>query len=267
MKYTNITKKNLKNIRFLPTSSQNYHKTIPDKSLKMNQKIKKRNILKDFEFDTKLILKIIYQFHFYRKKILFIGDTVSFKNNFFFKCLKKTKHIHIFSDNWIPGVVKNKDLFLEQMSTVKNLKFDDYSTLVRSKKIKISLNLIKKPALIVILDPKIKIEILKEIKTLHVPILSFNKISTFKNLLTSNYLTTDNSLLLNNKLLILYSAICGIIIRKTRQPKLKMSLLPPKTGKIKKKEKALEKCKKNILYKKKKKPGPHIMLKKHITEI
>ena len=229
MKYTHTTKKNFKNIRFLPTSSQNYNKTIPDKSLKMNRKKKERKILKDFEFDTKLILKIIYQFHFYRKKILFIGGTGSFKNNFFFKCLKKTKHLHIFSDNWIPGVVKNKDLFLEQMSTIKNLKFDDYSTLVRSKKIRISLNLTKKPNLIVILDPKINTEILKEIKTLHVPILYF------KNLLTSNYLTIDDSLPLNSKLLKLYSVICGIILKKTHRPKPKMSLLPPRTGKKRKK--------------------------------
>lgn len=65
-------------------------------------------ILKQISYNLKKILQIIFQYHFYRKKILIIGENLTLTNKKTFYIFKKTDHIFIPKETWVNGLFSNK---------------------------------------------------------------------------------------------------------------------------------------------------------------
>ena len=143
------------------------------------------------EVHLKTALKIIHEFHYNKRKILFIG-TDCIKKSPLSKALKLTKHTSIKSENWIPGIFKNSFVFLQQASVANTRKISQKNKMY-SKKIKMSLNLLKQPDIIIILGLKLDQGILNEIYKLNIPVISFNNnISELKDFSTHNYQIEGN---------------------------------------------------------------------------
>nr|YP_010377298.1 ribosomal protein S2 [Odontella aurita]QYB22947.1 ribosomal protein S2 [Odontella aurita] len=137
------------------------------------------------EIHFKTALKIIHEFHYNKRKIVFLGN-FNLQKTYLLKSLKKTKHNHMKLTDWVPGIFKNSIMFLQQTSTFKNLNVRQKNTMY-SKKIKDSLSLVKRPDLIIILESKIEPEILEEIYSLNIPVISFDNNLKLKDFLTQNY--------------------------------------------------------------------------------
>lgn len=107
-------------------------------------------------YNLKFNLKMVHNYHIKGKTIFFIG----FPNKLphFKKTIKTTKHIFIPENIWLYGALSNQKRIGEYIKGLKN------------EKLKILLEMKKKPNLIVL---SYKNEaILKEIKNLRVPIIS-----------------------------------------------------------------------------------------------
>jgi len=67
----------------------------------------------------KTALRVIHEYHYNKRKILFLGTPCA-KKKYFLKRLKPTKHSCIKLTPWVPGIFKNSSMFLQQSSKFKN---------------------------------------------------------------------------------------------------------------------------------------------------
>jgi hypothetical protein len=180
-------------------------------SLSLNKDLEKTEIY------LKTILKLIYEFHNNNRKILFIG-TFNEKTHYFIRALEKTKHSHINPNNWIPGIFKNSFMFLQQASSFKKFKKSQLNS-IDSKKIRDSLNIVKRPALVVVLDSKIEQDILKEISRLNIPTVFLSTSLNVKSGFRKSSIRTDS----NNASQVKYQNIhlCNLIISSVLKQKVK----------------------------------------------
>jgi ribosomal protein S2 len=94
--------------------------------------------LNDIESRIKKALYIIYVYHIYRKKIIFVGSPLKISKNLA-DLFKKTKHIFIPTSAWIAGVISNqyssfKSRFKNEQGIIESakelLRFKEESDLV-----------------------------------------------------------------------------------------------------------------------------------------
>jgi ribosomal protein S2 len=122
--------------------------------------------LEDIQYRLKKILYIIYKYHIYNKKILFIGAPIML--NFYINTvIKTTQHIFIPSSIWVKGVLSNK----------KKLYLKNWLNPEKNSKNKISellLQLQKNIDLILIFDEYNNQSILNEGYISKIPVISLN---------------------------------------------------------------------------------------------
>lgn len=121
--------------------------------------------IEDIEYRFKKIFYIIYKYHIFNKRILFVGApfniTFQLKNK-----LKNTKHIFIAKSIWIRGAINNKK------SCFKN--FYNNSTIKTNNLSELLLQLKKNIDLIVIFNEQENINIINEGYIARIPIISLN---------------------------------------------------------------------------------------------
>ena len=118
----------------------------------------------------KIILLLIYKFHYYNKKILFIGFPNILNNNFNL-LFNKTNHYFIQQESWIYN-------FFVNYKKIKFLKKN-----LSNKELKTIINISAIPDLIVLYDQTKETKIVKEIFSTKIPFISFMNSSTNSNLL------------------------------------------------------------------------------------
>jgi ribosomal protein S2 len=121
--------------------------------------------IEDIEFRLKKIFYIIYKYHIFNKRILFIGTPLNL-NAEIQNLLTNTKHIFIPKSIWIPGTLSNKKYYYTYLS--KNQKN------INSKISEILFQLKKNIDLIVILNESSNLDILNEAYISRTPIISIN---------------------------------------------------------------------------------------------
>lgn len=128
-------------------------------------------------FQTKIylkkIIKIIYYYHYYNCKILFVGFPESKVNNFM--CLfKSTKHYYIPANSWIRNIILNKTQITQHLQfKVFNSK-SDKEKLVNMKNLNKILKIKKTPDLIVVFDDNFNLKSIKEeMKFMNIPTILF----------------------------------------------------------------------------------------------
>lgn len=138
--------------------------------LYINNNFKKN--FNDFKLIIKTNLKLIFKFHTFNKKILFLGVSNKF-NRFIYRLIKKTKHFYLPSSFWLNGILTNSTIILKYLILSKK-----YNILLKyiSKLFKINLAVIF----------NFQVKNLKELFNLQIPVLNFkkslNKLSHFINL-------------------------------------------------------------------------------------
>lgn len=121
--------------------------------------------LKDIEYRLKKAFHVIYKYHFYNKKILFVGTPI-YVTPKFQKVLRNTKHFLLPETIWVNGILTNKVSFFKHL--FKNKK---------SQNLKISkflFQLQKKFDLVVLLNEFNNKIVLDESYLTKIPIISLN---------------------------------------------------------------------------------------------
>jgi ribosomal protein S2 len=113
-------------------------------------------------------LLIIYKFHYYNKKILFIGFPSFITGNKNYDLLfNSTNHYHIAYDNWINNFLINYKQIMwltKKLLLKKNLNNKELKTIIGIKQI---------PDLIVVYNQTKQTKIVKEILSNKIPLISF----------------------------------------------------------------------------------------------
>ena len=123
------------------------------------------DVLDHIEAYLKQALKIIFEYHKRRFRILFIGFPVvsGLKQ---IKLINFTNHNFISQKSWISGIFRNRFSVLSSLMFLKSQNF--------SKKLKLLLTIKVKPHLVVIFNQEIETEVIDEFYKTGIPILSFN---------------------------------------------------------------------------------------------
>jgi ribosomal protein S2 len=145
------------------------NKLIKLKLIQTKTYIKKQYInnlkLEDIQYRLKKIFYIIYKYHVYNKKILFIGTPFDI-NYQISNLLKTTNHIFVPNSIWIKGILSNKKLcFKHLLKDEKNSK---------NKISELLLKLKKNVDLIVILKELNNEDILNEGYVARIPVIVLN---------------------------------------------------------------------------------------------
>ena len=123
------------------------------------------NILEQIEAYFKQVLKVIYEYHVWQFKILFIGFPVipNIKQT---KLLCFTNHYFITEKSWVSGIFRNRLSILTYLKLAQSLSF--------SKSIKLLLTVKTKPHLVVVFNQKIENNLINEFYKAGIPIIYFN---------------------------------------------------------------------------------------------
>jgi ribosomal protein S2 len=155
MKIQNLTLKKNKVLKLKLIQTKVYNK----KQYLNNIKIE------DIEFRLKKIFYIIYKYHIFNKRILFVGNPLKL-NIEIQKILKNTKHIFVPNSIWISGALSNKKYYYTYLS--KNQQN------INNKISEILFKLKKNINLVVILNENSNLDILNEAYIARIPVISIN---------------------------------------------------------------------------------------------
>jgi hypothetical protein len=123
------------------------------------------NILEQAEAYLKQVLKIIYEYHVYQFKILFVGfPTISKTKQM--KLVHFTNHNFISENSWISGIFRNRFSILTYLKLIESQTFSKSLTLLLAIK--------AKPHLVVLFNQKAEVNTINEFYKTGIPILSFN---------------------------------------------------------------------------------------------
>ena len=122
------------------------------------------------ELHLKTALQIIYRYHIYKKKILFIGTPINFQKKFS-KILKKTKHVAIPQSIWINGILSNRFAIFRHLY-LKRLKNIEKNFRIKNKTIDFLVSVIRRPSLIVIFNQNLEQNALNETYKLKIPVIT-----------------------------------------------------------------------------------------------
>lgn len=159
-----------------------------------NKKQHLNNIkIEDIEYGLKKVFHIIYKYHIFDKKILFVGAELSSIENSQIKFLfKSTKHIFIPTNLWMRGAISNNKTYLKHSTKTKKSMGSRISELLFQLKNKIDL--------IVILDESNSLNVSNEGYESRIPIISLNSyFNTYHS--KSSYRVPGNFQLNNKKIL------------------------------------------------------------------
>lgn len=146
--------------------------------------------IEDIEFRLKKILYIIYKYHIYNKRILFIGNLLNITFDIQ-KLLKNTKHLFIPTSLWIPGALNNKKFYNMYLSKTQR------NTNKRISEILFQLK--KNINLVVILNETCNLDILHEAYLSRIPTISINsELNPLSN--KSNYKVPGNFQFIDKKI-------------------------------------------------------------------
>lgn len=157
MKLKNIKKYSNKLLKFKIIQNKVYNKKQHLNNIK----------IEDIEYRLKKIFNIIYKYHIFDKKILFVGPELSSIENFQIKfLLKSTKHVFIPTNFWVRGAISNNKTYFKH--STKNRKSLD------NKISKLLFQLKNKVDLIVLLDESNSLNVSSEGYESRIPIISLN---------------------------------------------------------------------------------------------
>ena len=162
------------------------------------------SILEQIEAYLKQILKIIFEYHVYQFKILFIGFPIVSKTRQM-KLINFTNHNFISEKSWISGIFKNRFSILTYLKLIQSQKF--------SKNLKLLLTVKTKPHLVVIFNQKVEISAINEFYKIGIPILSFNW--DFSNVFKITYKTIGNYTVSNKNIKLTFFFIFYSLLKKT----------------------------------------------------
>jgi ribosomal protein S2 len=131
---------------------------------KLLNSIKNKN---DLSIYLKKAITTIFNYHKYKKTILFVGN-FSNENKIFINKKFKTSHIFLSNSDWIYGMLTNKNSFIKNLIKKNDRKLKDYN-------LQKFITKTKKPDLIVILNLTQNSDLIKESLKLKIPIISFVK--------------------------------------------------------------------------------------------
>lgn len=121
--------------------------------------------IEDIEYRLKKMFYIIYKYHIFNKRILFVGAPLNI--NFQIKNLfKDTKHIFIPKSVWVRGAISNKNSCFKHLSKNKKVNSNKMTELLFQLK--------KNIDLIVIFNELENKDILNESYVSRIPIISLN---------------------------------------------------------------------------------------------
>lgn len=124
------------------------------------------------ELHLKTALQIIYKYHIYKKKILFIGVPHNFQKKLS-KILKKTKHVAIPQSIWINGILSNRFAIFRHLY-LKRLKNIEKKFHLKNKTINFLVSVIRRPNLIVIFNQNLEQNALNETYRLKIPVITLD---------------------------------------------------------------------------------------------
>ena len=124
------------------------------------------------ELHLKSALQIIYRYHMYKKKILFIGVPHNFQKKLS-KILKKTKHISIPQSIWIDGILSNRFAIFRHLY-LKRLKNIEKKFRLKNKTINFLISVMRRPNLIVIFNQNLEQNALNETCRLKIPVITLD---------------------------------------------------------------------------------------------
>lgn len=122
---------------------------------------------KDLSLYLKKAILTIFNYHKYKKTILFVGN-FSNTNKIFINKKFKTSHIFLSDSDWVYGMLTNKSSFIKSLKKKNDKKLKDYN-------LQKFINKTKKPDLIVLLSLNHNNALIKEALKLKIPIISFVK--------------------------------------------------------------------------------------------
>lgn len=166
------------------------------------------SILEQIEAYLKQILKIIFEYHVYQFKILFIGFPIVSKTRQM-KLINFTNHNFISEKSWISGIFKNRFSILTYLKLIQSQKF--------SKNLKLLLTVKTKPHLVVIFNQKVEISAINEFYKIGIPILSFNW--DFSNVFKITYKTIGNYTFSNKNIKLTFFFIFYSLLKKNTNKK------------------------------------------------
>ena len=123
------------------------------------------SMLEQIEAYLKQVLKIIFEYHVWQFKILFIGFPVICKMKQM-KLIHFTNHNFIPEKSWVSGVFRNRLSILTYLNLIQSQSF--------SKSLKLLLTIKTKPHLVVVFNQKVEHSTINEFYKAGIPILSFN---------------------------------------------------------------------------------------------
>jgi len=122
-------------------------------------------ILEQIQVYLKQVLKVIFEYHVCRLKILFVGFPVIYKTKQL-KLMHFTNHNFISEKSWISGFFRNRFSILTYLRLIQSQNF--------SRNLKLLLRVTAKPHLVVIFNQKIETNTINEFYKAGIPILSFD---------------------------------------------------------------------------------------------
>ena len=123
------------------------------------------SVLEQIEAYLKQVLKIIFEYHVFQFKILFVGFPVVSKTKQM-KLIDFTNHNFIPEKSWVSGIFRNRFSIVTYLKLVQSQNF--------SKSLKLLLEIKTKPHLVVIFNQKVEAKTVHEFYKAGIPILSFN---------------------------------------------------------------------------------------------
>ncbi len=123
------------------------------------------SILEQIEIYIKQVLKIVFEYHLYQFRILFIGFPIVSKIKQI-KLIYLTNHDFISEKSWISGIFRNRFSILTYLKLIQSKNF--------SKSLQLLLTVKTKPHLVIIFNRKIETSMINEFYKAGIPILSFN---------------------------------------------------------------------------------------------
>ena len=160
MKINTIKNKKYKFFKYNLLKLQIYSKT-----LFTNYGSFSNTILEQIEVYMKQILKIVFEYHLYQFRILFIGFPIVSKIKQR-KLIYLTNHNFISEKSWITGIFRNRFSILTYLKLIQSQNF--------SESLQLLLTVKTKPHLVVIFDQNLKTSMINEFYKAGIPIISFN---------------------------------------------------------------------------------------------
>jgi hypothetical protein len=160
MKIKKVKYKNYKLFKYNLLKLQVYSNTLSFKKSNFSN-----NILEQIETYIKQVLKIVFEYHLYQFRILFIGFPIISKIKQI-NLIHLTNHDFISEKSWISGILRNRFSILTYLKLIQSQNF--------SKSLQLLLTVKTKPHLVVIFNQKIETSMINEFYKAGIPILSFN---------------------------------------------------------------------------------------------